>query len=367
MNTTRLEKLRGIMREGNLDIVALCPGSTQRYLTGTEHHLNERPLILLVAQTGTPVAIVSNLEHELFLSRGFQTTVVEWRDEDGFETAFQTALSQFDTHGKTIGVEGQKLRFFEGEALRRHAPNATVMSADKIISRLRLHKDAEGIAALRKAIQISEQALESTLQEIKIGMTELQIANLLTHKMSELGSEGIAFTTTVLAGENSARPHGNVRADYAIQAGESLLFDFGAVYEGYNADITRTFFVGQVSDEHRTIYEAVKRANQVGRDSVKPGVTAHEVATNVNDSLLQSGFEKLILHGTGHGLGMDVHEEPYIRKGQQVALEPGMVFTVEPGLYQPGSIGVRIEDNVVVTADGVETLTTFDRELRIVG
>lgn len=363
----RLDKLRSIMQEASLDIVALMPSSTLSYLTKTVHHANERPLILLIPQQGIPVAIMPNLEAELFLSQGFEAELVEWHDVDGYDHAFRIALEKLETAGKTIAVEGQKMRFFEGEALRRHAPSAIVKAEDKIIARLRLHKDKEAIEALRKAIQISEQALEATLQEIKVGMTELEIANNLTRKMSELGGQGIAFTTTVLAGENSARPHGNVRGDYKIKAGEPLLFDFGAVYEGYNADITRTFFVKEASDEHRAIYEAVKQANAVGRGAVQPGVTAHEVDTQVQDTLKKAGFEKLIVHKTGHGLGMDVHEEPYIMVGNHQVLETGMVFTVEPGLYQPGSIGVRIEDNVVVTENGCESLTTFDREIRIIG
>ncbi|MCL4876620.1 MAG: Xaa-Pro peptidase family protein [Anaerolineae bacterium] len=365
--SARLEKLRSIMQEGRLDAVALVPGSTFRYLAGSVHHLQERPLVLVIPREGCPAAVIPNLEVELFRGHGFDAELVEWHDADGYDHAFQAVVKKLQLDGKTIGVEGQRMRFFEGETLRRHASGAKVIAADKLIAKLRLHKDTEAIAALRKAIQISEQALEVTLAEIKVGMTELEIANRLTRTMSELGGEGIAFTTTVLAGENSARPHGMVRGDYPIKAGEPLLFDFGATYRGYNADITRTFFVKTVSDEHRAVYEAVKKANAAGRQAVKPGVTAESVDLTTLQVLKDEGFESLIVHKTGHGLGMDVHEEPYIMRGNQEKLEPGMVFTVEPGLYKPGAIGVRIEDNVVVTDSGVETLTTFDRELRLVG
>ncbi|MBZ0306341.1 MAG: Xaa-Pro peptidase family protein [Anaerolineae bacterium] len=367
MMSVRLEKLRSIMQESHLDAVALVPGSTFRYLAGSVHHLNERPIVLVIPREGRPAAVMPNLEVELFSSHGFDAELVQWHDADGYDSAFQQVVKLLRLDGKTIGVEGQRMRFFEGEALRRHAPNANVFSADKQIAKLRLHKDAEAIAALRKAIQISEQALEATLQAVQVGMTELQIATLLERHMSDLGGEGIAFTTTVLAGENSARPHGMVRSDYYLQAGEPLLFDFGATYGGYNADITRTFFVKSVSDEHRAIYETVKKANAAGREAVKPGVTAEAVDLTTLQVLKDDGFESLIVHKTGHGLGMDVHEEPYIMRGNLEKLEPGMVFTVEPGLYKPGSIGVRIEDNVVVTDSGVDTLTTFDRDLRIIG
>lgn len=363
----RLQQFNALLRESDLDAAALVPGATLTYLTGSAHHLNERPLLLLLPREGQPVAVMPNLEADLFRSQGFDAELVEWHDAGGYDHAFEVALDKLKLDGKRIGVEGQRMRFFEAEALRRHAPNTHIVSADKLLSRVRLHKDAEALAALRRAIQISEQALEATLAQVRVGMTERDIANILLREMNAAGSEGVAFGPLVLAGEMSARPHGMVRDNYHLQPGDPLLIDFGATYHGYNADITRTFFVQTVSDEHRAIYEAVQQANAHGREITRPGLSADALDTASLQVLKDAGYTDLIVHKTGHGLGMEVHEEPYIMQGNPLLLEPGMVFTVEPGLYREGEIGVRIEDNVVVTADGAESLTSFPRELRLVG
>ena len=188
--------------------------------------------------------------------------------------------------------------------------------------------------------------------------------------MNELfahGADGLAFELIVAAGDNSAQPHATARADYQIQSGDALLFDFGASWQGYNADITRTFFVGEVSDYDWAFYETVLAANQQGRDVSRAGTTAHAVDDAVQLVLENSQFTAFRVHKTGHGLGLDVHEAPQIMRGNHQELAEGMVYTVEPGLYRPGECGMRIEDYVVVTANGIECLKSFPRELRVIG
>ena len=363
----RLEKLHGIMEAHALDAVALIPGANMRYLTTGVFNVMERAFVLIIPQEGQPVVIIPVLETELFASNGFDARLIAWQDKDGYDDAFISAIQATGLNGKRIGVEGQSMRFFESEALRRHAPDAELIDAHKIIGNVRLHKDQTEVDALRKAIQISEDALQKTLDDIQIGMSERQIANLLVGYMNALGGEGLSFDPIVAASENSARPHAKVRDDYAVKSGDPLLFDFGTTHKGYQADITRTVFVGEPSDHFRAIYAAVQQANEVGKATAKVGVSAHEVDDTTLQSLKDSGYESLIVHKTGHGLGLDVHEEPYIMQGNQQLLEEGMVFTVEPGLHEPGAIGVRIEDNVVMRADGCESLSTFTRDLTVVG
>jgi Xaa-Pro dipeptidase len=363
----RLEKLHRIMEQNALDAVAIIPGANMRYLTGAVHNVMERPFILIIPQQGQPAVIIPVLEAELFASKGFDAKLIQWQDKDGYDDAFKTAIKETHLDGKRIGVEGQLMRYFESLALQKHAPAAQVIDAHKIIGNMRLNKDQAEIDALRKAIKISEAALQKTLDQVKVGMSERQIANILVGQMNALGGEGLSFDPIVAASDNSARPHAKVREDYAVKSGDPLLFDYGTTYGGYNADITRTVFVGQPSDHFRAIYEAVQKANKVGKATSKVGVTAHEVDDTTLQSLKDSGFESLIVHKTGHGLGLDVHEEPYIMQGNHQPLEAGMVFTVEPGLYESGAIGVRIEDNVVMTAEGCESLSTFPRDLMVVG
>lgn len=363
----RLDKLRRIMQEQALDATVLVPGSNFRYLTASVHFLMERPLLLFTPVSGQSVIVIPALEYDHFASHGFDARPAQWTDQEGYDQALAAAVAALDLDGKRIGVEGQLMRYFESVAIKRHAPNAEIVDAHTAISSMRLQKDPEELATQRHAIEITEQALARTLEEVKVGMTERAVMTILVAHMSALGGEGLAFEPLVLAGENSARPHGKVRDDYAIQPGDPLLFDFGATYHGYHADITRTVFVGSVTDEQRAIYETVKQANEVGRLTAKPGNTAGKVDEETAQSMRDAGYGEYILHRTGHGLGLDVHEAPYIVKGNDQVLAPGMVFTVEPGLYLSGTVGVRIEDNVVITEDGCESLTTFPRDLMIVG
>ena len=169
------------------------------------------------------------------------------------------------------------------------------------------------------------------------------------------------------AAENSARPHGKARADYAIRPGDALLFDFGAIKHGFCADITRTVFVGHASDEGQAVYDTVLRANLRGFEVTRPGVTAHEIDDAVTGVLEASPFADRIRTKTGHGLGRDVHEAPYVMRGNHMVLPAGTVYTNEPGLYAPGAFGVRIEDDVLITETGCRSLTAFPKDLTIVG
>ena len=166
----------------------------------------------------------------------------------------------------------------------------------------------------------------------------------------------ILGTTVLLSSSN----------DYFLKDGDCLLFDFGAVVNGYNSDITRTFFVGSASDEQKNFYDAVLKANKLGLSISKPNLTMHNLDDSVLNSLEDSGYKDYIVHKTGHGLGLDVHEDPYIMRKNNELLEEGMVITIEPGLYKQGDLGVRIEDDVLITNDGCKSLTTFSKELRII-
>ena len=288
-----------------------------------------------------------------------------WQDADGYADAF-AALARRVSPAR-IGVEGQRMRVFEAEALREAFPGAAVVDAHAALSRMRLHKDADEIAALRRAIAISETALAATLAAAASGMSETEFRARLLAEMLAGGADGPSFDPIVLAGPASADPHGSPSAERRLAKGQPLLIDYGAAWGGYFADITRTFFVGSASSEHRDIYEAVRAANALGREIAAPGMTLDTLDRRVTESLRASGYPELVLTKTGHGLGLDVHEAPQVMIGNMQAIEPGMVFTIEPGLYRPGDIGVRIEDDVLATAGGAESLTGFERGLTLIG
>jgi Xaa-Pro aminopeptidase len=232
---------------------------------------------------------------------------------------------------------------------------------------MRLHKDAGEVAALRRAIAISEAALAATVARVAAGLSEAEVRAILLAEMLAAGAEGSSFDPIVLAGPAAADPHGSPSADRRLARGQPLLIDFGAAWGGYLADITRTFFVGAASPEHRDIYAAVEAANALGREIAGPGLTLDELDRRVTRRLADAGYADLVLAKTGHGLGLDVHEAPQVMVGNMAAIEPGMVFTIEPGLYRQGDVGIRIEDDVLATPDGSDSLTAFERGLTVIG
>jgi Xaa-Pro dipeptidase len=366
---TLLAPLYDVLARTGLDALVLVPGANFRRVFAKDFHQMERPLAVIVPRDGEAVAVVPNLEMGSFAPIGFPGQVFDWRDEVGYMGAFMAAGAALPQlrNGKRIGVEGQRMRVFDLFALQKALPGAEFVDVHAELSAIRLFKTTAEIELQRKAIRISEAALEATLQEIRVGMTETDVESILLRNLFSEGADGLAFAPIVAAGDNAAKPHAHARPDYHLKAGDALLIDFGGTYQGYHADITRTFFVSEVSDYDRAFYETVLAANTKGREVSRGGVTASDVDDAVQKVLEQSQFAEFRRHKTGHGLGLDVHEAPQIMRGNAQMLEPGMVFTIEPGLYRAGEAGVRIEDDVVVTANGIECLTSFPRELRIVG
>ena len=363
--TDRYDALRTIAKAEGLDAIALVPGSNFSRVFNKEFHQNERPLVVVIPVVGVPSAIVPNLELASFAAVDFEGEVYDWRDQDGFQPAFN-ALMQNNTLN-TLGVEGQVMRVFVDQAFRKSSPTLTIKDAQKAIASLRLIKNSDELDAIRGAIRISEKALANTIDQVKSGMTERAIESILVQQLFAGGAQDFAFPPIVAAGTNSAQPHAHSRTDYLIQPGDALLIDFGARADGVCADITRTFFVGHCDDKHAEVYNTVLAANQAGHQASRPDATAHDVDDATTTVLEGSPFADRIRHKTGHGLGRDIHEDPYIMRGNHETLESGMVFTIEPGLYELSEFGVRIEDDVLITDTGSDSLTSFDKTLTVIG
>jgi Xaa-Pro dipeptidase len=363
--TDRLARLRAAMDREDLDAVALVPGANFYFLTGASFHLMERPTLVVVPREGPLFAVMPVLEGSRWQAAAPDASTSYWQDSDGYDGAFAELAGRIAP--ARIGVEGQRMRVFEAEALQRAFPQAKIVDAHAAISHMRLHKDASEVEALRRAIEISEAALAATIAGAAAGMSETDFRGRLVAEMLAAGADGLSFDPIVLAGGASADPHGTPSPDRRLERGQPLLVDYGAAWGGYLADVTRTFFVGSASPEHRDIYAAVLAANELGRSIAAPPMTLDTLDRRVTASLRDSGFADLVLTKTGHGLGLDVHEAPQVMIGNMTAMEPGMVFTIEPGLYRDGDVGVRIEDDVLVTPDGVDSLTSFDRSLTLIG
>lgn len=361
----RYESYRAVARRASLDAVALVPGANFSRLFGKEFHQNERPLVVIIPAEGMPAAIVPNLELGSFEALAFEGEVYDWRDQDGYQEAFNQLLEKMPLD--SLGVEGQVMRVFVDQALRKASSRLSIRDIQKDIAALRLRKNEEELTAIRKAIGISERALANTIDKVAVGMTERAIENILVQNLFAEGAEDFAFSPIVAAAENSAKPHAHSREDYAVAPGDSLLIDFGARTGGLCADITRTFFIQHCTDAHAEIYQTVLEANAAGHAVTQAGATAHDVDDATTRVLENSKYANRIRTKTGHGLGRDIHEDPYIMRGNNEVLEVGTVFTIEPGLYDLSDMGVRIEDDVLVTSSGSESLTTFDKTLTLIG
>ncbi|NDJ85089.1 MAG: aminopeptidase P family protein [Chloroflexi bacterium] len=364
MQVDRLPHLQRLIAESDVDAIALVPGRNIQYLTEVQFLLLERPFIVFVPAQGDPAIVIPALEMQQLVETGFPGNYFAWTDADGYTSAFQQASQALDLPGKRIGVEGLTMRVREANLITEHAPGAAIIDADAVLVDLRLLKSKEEIAHLRAANAISQQALEQLLPRIKEGMTERQIARMLSQLQRDLGGENDAFGPIVLVGQRTALPHGEP-GDAVLKRGDAVLIDFGTRVHGYPSDITRTFFTGEPTDRMRKVYDTVLTANENARQTARPGITGAEIDQAATQILHDEGFGEYVKHRTGHGLGLDIHEHPNISPENTRPLEPNMVFTIEPGLYLTGAFGVRIEDNVVTTQDGAESLTTFPRELTV--
>ena len=359
----RLDQLTKLLKFYSLDYVVLVPGANLTYLTGLVMHLSERPTVAFFPAEGQPVLVLPSLEapHAKEVIP-YDTDFYPYTDEEGHEAAFLRAGAALKLPGKTVGVEYLHMRVLELRRLEQIAPNCHIQAAEFLLSELRLLKDETELARMREAVRITESALQATIGQVKSGQTELEVQNILHMEMLRAGAQGQAFGPIVVSGPRTASPHTSA-SERVVQSGDLLLFDCGALYRHYPADITRTFAVGELDPELIEIYELVKEANAAGRQSAGPDARAEDVDRAARQVIEQAGYGEYFIHRTGHGLGLEVHEPPYIVDGNDMVLQPGMVFTIEPGIYLPDKGGVRIEDDVVITEQGCQSLTTFSREL----
>lgn len=359
----RLAAYASVAADLGVDAVALVPGPNFTRAIIQSFMSHERPFLMVIPANGPAAAVVPNLELRSWELVGFEGAVFDWRDQDGYSAAIADLVAHLNIG--SLAVEGQIMRVFVHHALKKAQPDLNISDGEVAISGLRVIKTPDDITAMKQAIEISERALERTLSGVRLGQTEKQIEQALIQSLFAEGAEDQAFHTIVAAGDGSARPHASARHDYAVKAGDALLLDFGARKNGFAADITRTVFLDHVSDEGQAVYDTVLRANRRGHEITRAGITAHEIDDAVTGILEASPYGDRIRTKTGHGLGRDVHEAPYIMRGNHEVLKAGTVFTNEPGLYQIGNFGVRIEDDVLVTADGCQSLTTYPTDLQV--
>jgi Xaa-Pro aminopeptidase len=368
MSTTRLRRLQDSMQDKGFSAIAVNAGPSLTYLTGLHFHLMERPVVIVFTLHDDPTVILPELEQVKLDHLPFPAKVFTYGENPAaWPKVFDDALRKLDLGGGRVGVEPGRLRLLEYNYLRPGSGGTEFVDGSEILAALRSVKDDQEIGCMRKAVTVAEAALEATLKMVKIGVTEMDIAGELFLQLVRHGSEPtLPFSPIVAAGPNGANPHAQP-STRQLAAGDLLVIDWGASYGGYISDLTRTFAVGDIDAEAANIHRLVQQANAAGRGAGGPGISCAAVDRATRQVIDAAGYGQFFTHRTGHGIGMECHEEPYLRGDNSQLLAAGMTYTVEPGIYLTGRNGVRIEDNVLVTATGAESLSSMSREIRVVG
>jgi Xaa-Pro aminopeptidase len=348
----RLRELRNQLERRGLEGAIIVPGPNMTYFTGVESLLLERPFMLLIPVNGEPHLVAPAFEAGPYVDSALPMAIHQWTDSEGSPEAITKAVEGVGMKGKW-GVEG-RVPFLYLDGLRRKA-SPKFKNAEPILQGMREVKDESEARLLKKSAEILSRAFKEFPGILKQGLTELEVAKAAT---DAIFAEGATHVDDMLvqSGPRTADPHGFATAR-KIGRGESIIIDVGATYEGYYSDITRTFCIGR-SPEMERVYEIVLEANLSGIERASRGVTVGAVDAAARGTLEKAGLAKYFTHRTGHGLGLEVHEAPYIVEGGKEKLEHGMCFTVEPGAYMRGRLGVRIEDDVLI--EGKKGITTTD-------
>ncbi|MFD1850599.1 M24 family metallopeptidase [Oceanobacillus bengalensis] len=348
----KLKKLKTALEANELDAIIVSSPFNRRYITGF---------------TGTAgVAIISKTDNrfitdfrytEQATTQAQEFQVIEHKQQIELEIKDQLKKMQV----KRVGFEKDYVTFTAFETYKALF-EVELIPVSGLIEEIRMIKTSEELDTMKKAAKIADDAFLHIRSFIKPGVKEIEISNELEFFMRRQGATSSSFDTIVASGVRSALPHG-VASDKEIKSGELVTLDYGALFEGYCSDITRTVAVGEISSELRNIYNTVLEANIRGIKGIKPGITGVEADALTRDYITEKGYGEYFGHSTGHGVGLEVHEGPSLSTRSKSTLEPGMIVTVEPGIYIAGLGGCRIEDDVVVTEDGNERLTFAPKEL----
>jgi len=360
------ERVARLKREGKrrgLSGFIIATSPNMKYFTGVSVVAIERFAAVIVPIDIEPAMVVPELEEEKVKSSSAFENIQKYSDAEGPEGLVKSVLKELHlTRGK-LGVE-DFLPYKFSKMINRVAPRAELDEASRIFMGLRSVKTPDELELMRKAANIIAEGIDAGLKSIRVGATELDIGFEIERKIKQSGGESVPFCI-VLRGENAALPHGS-SSKAEVRKGDAVIMDVGATYDGYFGDLTKTAFVGSASAKQREIYDIVLRAQTKAIESVRPGTPASDVDNAARKVIMEAGYGERFTHRTGHGLGLEVHEEPSVTATCKTVLKPGMTFTVEPGIYLPQEFGVRIEDNIAVTEEGRITIGACEKNLTIV-
>jgi Xaa-Pro aminopeptidase len=359
----RLTRLQAEMAEAGVDLLAIAPTPNMRYLLRFAPLADERLCLLLVA-SGDARLVAPALTADQIEAKTNMSTI-RWSDADGPRQAVAAAAAALDVRSGSVLAVDATMHADALLLLQEILEPFRCLSASAIMSTLRMRKSPDEIEALARAAAQADRAMLAGVDACQPGITERQVAEKIASYFRQDGAESVEVTI-VASGPNSAYPH-HEAGDRQLQVGDTIVIDIVATLDGYKSDVTRVVHLGDPPPEVRAVYEIVLEANRRGREAAIAGAVARDVDRAARQVIEQTGYGPHFIHRTGHGLGMEMHEAPWISGDSSIVLEPGMVFSVEPGIYLERRFGIRIEDIVVVTEGQSRCLTGLDRALIVKG
>lgn len=359
--TDRLAALRTLMAEQDVDLVTLGPGAHLEWLLGLHPHGDERPLLLCVSQSYAgflmPVLEAESLRQHTDLP--FHT----WSDEEGPQAAFDAVLDAAGARNARSIVLDETMRADFAGLVQDTLIQAKRQFSVTTVGAMRMRKDDAEYAVLKRNALSADTAMRAAWAQMHVGMTELEVAELVRESFKDQSAK--PMFNIVGAGPNGAFPH-HQTGQTVLKAGDAVVMDIGGGLDGYSSDITRMAVIGDAPDGYADIHAIVEAAVVAALAAAKPGVKAHEVDDAARGVITDAGYGAYFMHRTGHGMGVEIHEPPYLTATSQTILETGMVFSIEPGIYLPGRFGIRLEDIVILRADGPEILSELPRDLTVI-
>ena len=360
-------QLQEFMISENIDVIYLDNPNTVAYFTGFESNPHERIVAYILTQKDD-FLFVPTLEKEEAMQRSNVETVYSYNDsEDPWKIIAQEVSKLIDKKIDSYCIDETTMTVERDNKLRHafldiHKNTITTNDISSVIEQMRLVKTEDEIEKMIASGKLADEALQIGIDSLVEGITEQEVAAIIDMEMKKKGVSEMSFSTLVLFGDHAASPHGNP-GERQLKPNELVLFDLGVIYNGYASDVTRTVAFGEVNKKEKEVYDIVLEAQRTAQAAVKPGMRAGELDIIARQVIENAGYGEYFTHRLGHGIGKTAHEFPSINAENDTILEPGMCFSIEPGIYIAGEVGVRIEDCVYVTEDGCEPFTFMDKEL----
>jgi Xaa-Pro aminopeptidase len=357
----RLDALRQTMKEQGIDLVALGPNAHLSWLAGLSPHGDERPLLFCVTESyaGFLMPALEAESARQHTDLPFHT----WSDDEGPDAAFEDLLQAAGAKDAQSIALDETMRADFAALVQERLPQARRQFTESSVGALRMRKSSAEFDVLKKNALVADHAMRTAWDNMAVGMTEQEVVAVIRDAFKDQGATPLFHI--VGAGRNGAFPH-HQSGQTKLERGDAVVMDLGGGMDGYSSDMTRMAVMGEPPEGYEEVHQVVENAVQAALEAARPGVKAHEVDDAARRVITDAGYGEYFVHRTGHGMGVEVHEPPYITAASQTVLEEDMIFSIEPGIYLPGRFGIRLEDIVILRADGPEVLSGLPRDLKII-